>query len=429
MKRFPAILGSILLYMFFLPAPVLCAQSQPRDIGLNEAVAEALRSNPDLARLRAEAAPLARAAKTKKSWLIPTVGLEAAGRAGAAASGTAANLLSFGVTAELALSTSMPMEDRLNELSLEAKALTTERERQRVARTVSRLFFQVLLSDRKMAAYESFLASANARLGRERDLLAKGFGTEYASLVAESSVIERRAALDAERAAREVPLRELRDELGLPADTILRPVGDLDATAAAALEPAVGDLGSRPDKKALAVQVEIARHDAKKTVAARKGPRLQAAVGWLPIATDPLLLVPTASLRISMPLEARISGSAGALAIEAATDGEKVAELAAALALTTAAREAENARAAFGSAKAMLALRERGAAVAEQRYQVRKRLYDSGIIDSIALADSEDENLAAILALETTVSEVYMGQIEVAFALGLAPDATPFPGE
>jgi|GEM_PF-4037255 len=424
MRRFFS--SAVLAAGFLLWAvSAVAADETVRKFGVAEAVAEALVSNLSLKKREAEIKTKARAAASKNAWLIPELSTESKGSLGLGEGSDVYGSTAFGLSASLGFSLSAAAGDAADVLAYEAELLSLEAERRLVVRSVARLCYQVLLSERRLATYRRFLASAETRQAQERELLSTGLGSETAALEAESAVLERRIAIEAEKPTLDSLARALRDEIGLPEGTTVQPEGELSADAALNLVVVKAGPEPRPDVEAQAVRERLAQKNAQKVNLEQRGPRVAARVDWFPIGTRVESAYPSGSLSLSLPLDSWIPGSAGADATADSADAVRTAALSTETALRDARREAEDALDAFKAAKTNLGVRQAGFGLSERRYLIQKQLYDSGIISASSLSDYGDDYLSAELNLTSAISGVFVALAELEYAQGSASSFIP----
>ena len=416
MTRVPS---SILLSVFFLAAAFFVhAESEVQELSLADVRTLALERNPELRRLEAEQATTLRNAANTLGNVLPSIQLEASAIPLADSAQTGDSNIHVGIKSTLRLSADTVLADSAESLQADVARLTLDRQKQLVINKVTILYYSVLLSEKKIQVYESFLRSATTRLSREDALLGKGLGSILARLTAEESVLKKATAINLERNAREKILRELVEVTGLPEDMTVRLTDSLDSSVALSLPLRSGSYESRPDIQSARIQVRLAVLETERAKWQNRGPSLSLAAGYTLGLGSSVSGSPVLSLGLLVPVDSWIPGSAGDMAISAEKDTLATRTIELENATRTAGREIADAADGLKDARVRLADQSAIVKVALERYTIRSRLYESGTIDATSFSDDEDSYLQTELDAAQSAFDVFIADAELVYASG-----------
>ncbi len=365
----------------------------------DSAVELALRNSLSLKSTRIDLETLRRKSATSWNAWLPSLS------AGAGLGGSQEPWdLSLSLSASLPLSLATPYGARAASLQYQAAELRVREAESAMRLEVRRSFHALLLGREKIALLESSTQSASLSADIARRNFAAGLIAEVEALSAEMTLEKLGPQLVQAQADFQTALLELQSLIGLEPGAPVEVQGSfLAAEAPVEAEALVRSrLASRPDVRAAALDVQLARRQAGQAAAQARAPT--ASLSWslngsTRTGTGSWDGRGSAQLSLSVPLDTWLPGSAGRVQVAEAGDGLAKAELALQETRLSAEVEIRSLVQELQALAESLRVLEKSERLARRIYELRSAEYAAGLTELTALRQALDDHQQAGLDL------------------------------
>lgn len=402
-RSFPHRLRSFCAVLLSLALPAAAA-AETHSFTLSEALDAAREADPAVRRAALDVARARGDAEARWNLLLPDLELGGTlSRASFEEEPLSPWSAGFSASASLGLSPALDRRMAARSQALEAAVIELQRAEVELARRVQERFYAVLLEQRRIAIAEQNVALAGQQLERVRARYEQGRASELELLEARAAAIGRRPELLSRRRSLFTERAALKDLIGLTPEDKLEVVGEI-AVGEPELEAAdireallAGSLERAADRLA------VERAETTRAVTARDTflPRLSASYGYSPRLSPAFEAGPwqdgetwrtgTLSLRVTLPLDPLIPGSAGDRSVESEELAVERARVTLSETEAGLRRDAADLAERLALSRERLGLLREALEIARARYEQTLLAYESG---GVELLDVEDARTA-----------------------------------